>query len=280
MHVRLTPPRLSATKSPDADDVVIAIAVVAVDCEAEHEAPHGSITPVTVNKLEVAEVSPGAVAARSYPAPALSICRFPNAALPFELAMVVVPVSVPPPGLVPIEIVTSVPFAETSAGLSGWLFASSSCTVSGSPLELNPVRMWEVTAVWAGCPVKARLHFPVTGTLSGAELHWTSLVSPKVSVPDTPQTSVPAVTQGASAVTYTVKVLPALLGRSSVTVEAGNVETEVPLGPEAAVIEKSAGALNVRLTSLSFWSLSVTWNAYCCPVPAAALTGGVTGVTM
>jgi hypothetical protein len=140
--------------------------------------------------------------------------------------------------------------------------------------------MSEFTAVsLAGCPVKARLHSPVTGTLNGEEAHWTSLVSPMLSTPDTPHTSELAATQGASAVTSTVKVLPALLGRFSVTEEAGNSETEVPLGPEAVVIEKSAGALNVRLASVSFGSLSVTWNAYCCPVPAAALAGGVTGVT-
>ena len=224
-------------------------------------------------------MKPEALAARSYPAPALLICRFPKSATPFELLTVVVPASVPPPGLVLIETVTGVLLAEKSAGLSGSLFASSSCTASGEPVELNPVRMSEFTAVWAGCPVKARLHFPVTDTLSGEELHWTSSVSPRLSVPDTPQTSELAATHGASAVTSTVKVLPALLGRFSVTEEAGSVEAEVPLGPEAPAMTKSAGAVKVRLLSVSFGSLFVTWNAYCSPVPAPAVAGAVAGVT-
>ena len=89
----------------------------------------------------------------------------------------------------------------------------------------------------------------MTDTLSGEELHWTSLVSPKLSMPDTPQTSELAATQGASAVTSTVKVLPVgSLGKFSVTEEPGSAETEVPLGPVAAVMTKSVGAVNVRLT--------------------------------
>jgi len=127
---------------------------------------------------------------------------------------------------------------------------------------LNPVRMSEFTAVWAGCPVKARLHFPVTDTLSGEELHRTSSVSPKLSVPDTAQTSELAATHGASAVTSTVKVLPlGSLGRFSVTEETGSDETEVPLGPVAAVMTKSVGALNVTLTRCSDGSLFVTRKA-------------------
>ena len=142
------------------------------------------------------------------------------------------------------------------------MFASNSCTASGEPVELNPVRMSEFTAVWAGCPVKARLHFPVTDTLSGEELQWTSLVSPKLSMPDTPQTSELAATQGANAVTLTVKVLPVgSLGSFSVTEVPGTAETEVPLGPEAPVMTKSAGAVNVRLLSVSCVSLFVTVNA-------------------
>ena len=157
---------------------------------------------------------------------------------------------------------TGVPLAEKFAGLSGPLFASTNCTASGDPVELNPVRMLELTAVWAGCPVKARPHFPVTDTVSGEELQSTSLVSPKLSTPDTPQTSELAATQGVCAVTSTVKVLPRpLLGKFSVTEEPGSAETEVPLGPVAAVRVKSVGAVNVRLRSASCWSLFVTWKA-------------------
>ncbi len=207
-------------------------------------------------------VKSGAFATRSYPTPALLICTFPKSATPFELLTVVVPLSVPPPGLAWIETVTGVPLAEKSAGLSGSLFASTSCTASGDPVELKPVRMLEFTAVWAGCPVKARLHFPVTDTVSGEELQWTSLVSPKLSIPDTPQTSELAATQGVCAVTSTVKVLPVgSLGKFSVMEEPGSAETEVPLGPEAAVMTKSAGAVNVRCLSVSFGSLFVTWKA-------------------
>ena len=122
--------------------------------------------------------------------------------------------------------------------------------------------MSEFTAVWAGCPAKARPHFPVTDTLSGEGLHWTSLVSPRLSVPDTPQTSELAATQGASAVTSTVKVVPVgSSGRSSVTEEPGLAETQLPLGPEAPVMTKCAGAVNVRLRSVSCGSLFVTRNA-------------------
>ena len=75
--------------------------MVAVDCDTEQEPlPQAWIWPVIVKKLEVAEAKPGAFAARSYPAPALLICRFPKSATPFELVTVVVPASVPPPGLV------------------------------------------------------------------------------------------------------------------------------------------------------------------------------------
>jgi hypothetical protein len=140
--------------------------------------------------------------------------------------------------------------------------------------------MSEFTAVWAGRPVKARLHFPVTDTLSGEELHRTSLVSPRESMPDTPQTSELAATQGACAVTSTVKVLPVgSLGSFSVTEETGSDEIEVPLGPVAAVTTKSVGALNVRLTRCSFGSLFVTWKAYTSPVPAPTVAGLVAGVT-
>ena len=207
-------------------------------------------------------MKPDALAASSYPAPALLICRLPKSATPFELVTVVVPASVPPPGLVSIETVTWVRMAEKPAGLSEALFASRSCTASGEPVELNPVRMSEFAAVWAGCPVKARLHFPVTDTVSGEELQWTSLVSPKLSTPDTPQTSELAATQGVCAVTSTLKVLPVgSLGKFSVTEEPGSAETEVPLGPEAAVMTKSVGAVNVRFLSVSFGSLLVTWKA-------------------
>ena len=174
----------------------------------------------------------------------------------------VVPASVPPPGLVSIEIVTWVRLAEKSAWLSGSLFASASCTASGAPVELNPVRMSEFTAVWAGCPVKARPHFPVTDTLSGEDVQRTSLVSPRLSMPDTPQTSELAATQGASAVMSTVKVVPVgSSGSFRVTDEPGRAEPEVPLGPEAPVMTKRPGAVNVRLRSVSCWSLFVTWNA-------------------
>ena len=98
----------------------------------------------------------------------------------------------------------------------------------------------------------------MTDTLGGEELHWTSFVSPKLSMPDTPQTPELAARQGASAVTSTVKVLPALLGRYSVTAEAGRPETEVSRGPDAPVTTKSVGAVNVRLRSVSFGSLFVT----------------------
>ena len=157
---------------------------------------------------------------------------------------------------------SGVPLAEEFAGLSGSLLASRSCTASGDPVELNPVRMSELTAVWAGCPVKARPQLPVTDTVSGDELQCTSLVSPKLSTPDTAQTSELAATQGVCAVTSTVKVLPRRsLGKFSVTEEPGSAETEVPLGPVAAVRTKSVGAVNVRLRSASFWSLFVTWKA-------------------
>jgi hypothetical protein len=121
--------------------------------------------------------------------------------------------------------------------------------------------MGEPAAVWAGCPVNLRLQFPVTDTLSGEELQWTSLVSPRLSLPDTPQVSELAAAQGVCAVTSTVKVLPVgSLGKFRVTEEPGSAETEVPLGPEAAVMTKSAGAVNVRVLSVSFGSLFVTWK--------------------
>ena len=94
---------------------------------------------------------------------------------------------------------------------------------------MNPVRMLELTAVWAGCPVKARPHFPVTDTVSGEELQSASLVSPKLSTPDTPQTSELAATQGVCAVTSTVKVLPRpSLGKFSVTEEPGSADDRGP----------------------------------------------------
>jgi hypothetical protein len=268
-------------KSPGAGDVVVAVPdVVADDADPEHAVLGGQgwNEEAIVKASEGAGVIPWLAAIRVYPMPGWLICRFPKSATPLELLTVVVPASVPPPGLAPIETVTGVPLAEKSAGLSGSLFASDSCTASGEPVELNPVRMSEFTAVPAGCPVKARLHFPATDTLSGEELHWASSVSPKLSVPDTAQTSALAATHGASAVMSTVKALPALPGRFNVTEEAGSTEAEVPLGPEAPVTTKSAGAVKVRLLSASFGSLFVTWNAYCSPVPARAVAGAVAGV--
>ena len=84
-------------------------------------------------------------------------------------------------------------------------------------------------------------------------------------MPDTAQTSELAATHGASAVTWTLKALPVLPGRFSVTEEAGSVEAEVPPGPEAPVITKSAGTVKVRLLRVSFGSLFVTRNPYCPP---------------
>ena len=107
--------------------------------------------------------------------------------------------------------------------------------------------------------MNARLHFPVTDTPSGEGLHLTSFVSPRLSMPDTPQSAEPAARQGVNALTLTVKV-PHSGGRPSVTEEAGSAETEVSPGPEAAVMTKSVGAVNVRLRSVSSWSLFVTWN--------------------
>ncbi len=81
-------------------------------------------------------------------------------------------------------------------------------------------------------------------------------------MPDTPQTSELANTQGANAVTSTAKVLPVgSLGRLSVTDESVSAETEVPLGPVAPVMTKSVGTVNVRLTRYSCGSLFVTWKA-------------------
>jgi hypothetical protein len=262
LQARLTPARLSVRKSPDADDVVTDAVVVAVDCDAEQELPQAWIWPVIVKTTGVAEVKPGALAPRAYPTAALSIrsawlpCTFPKAATPFELVIVVVPVSVPPSGLVAIKTVTGVPLAEESAGLRELLFASTSCTVSGEPVELNPVRMSESTAVSAGFPVNLRLHCPVTDTVSGEEFHTASLLS-KLSIADNPHAPELAV-QGASAVMSTVKGLPALPGRVSVTEEAGSAEYVAPVGPLAPVMTKSAGAVNVSCSSVSFGSLLVT----------------------
>jgi len=61
--------------------------------------------------------------------------------------------------------------------------------------------------------------------------------------------------------------------------EEGSAEAEVPLGRDAPVRTKRAGAVNVRLWSVSFGSLFVTWNAYTAPVPAPAVAGEVAGVT-
>ena len=72
----------------------------------------------------------------------------------------------------------------------------------------------------------------MTDTLSGEELQCTSLVSPRLSTPDAPQTSELAATHGASAVTSTAKVVPVgSLGSCSVTEEPGSAETHVPSGP-------------------------------------------------
>ena len=154
---------LAVMKSPGAGDVVVTVPdVVADDADAEHAVLDGQgwSEEAIVKRAETAGVKPGAFAARSYPTPALLIRRFPKSATPFELLTVVVPASVPPSGLVPIETVTGVPLAEKSAGLSESLFASNKCTASGEPVELNPVRMSEFTAVSAGCPVNRSLHCP------------------------------------------------------------------------------------------------------------------------
>ena len=154
---------LAVMKSPGAGDVVVAVPdVVADDADAEHAVVDGQgwSEEAIVKAAEVAEVIPGLVATRVYPMPGWLICKFPKSAAPFEVLTVAVPASVPPPGLAPIETVTGVPLAEKSAGLSESLFASNKCTASGEPVELNPVRMSEFTAVPAGCPVNMRLHCP------------------------------------------------------------------------------------------------------------------------
>ena len=154
---------LEVMKSPGAGDVVVTVPdVVADDADAEHAVLDGQgwSEEAIVKAAEVAEVIPGLVATRVYPMPGWLICKFPKSATPFELLTVVVPASVPPSGLVPIETVTGVPLAEKSAGLSESLFASNKCTASGEPVELNPVRMSEFTAVSAGCPVNRSLHCP------------------------------------------------------------------------------------------------------------------------
>src|SRR5262245_26455730 len=61
---------------------------------------------VILNPTLVAAVRPALDAINVYPVPDLSIERLPNVATPATAATVEVPVSVPPPGFVPIAIVT------------------------------------------------------------------------------------------------------------------------------------------------------------------------------
>ena len=209
-----------------------------------------------VKGFEGAEVvKPDALATRVYPVPALSICRLLKSAIPFELRAVL-PVRVPPPGLVWIETMTEVLLAEKSALSSGLLLKSKSCTAMGSPVDLNAVVMGDPAAVSAGSFAKARLHCPVTDTLSGVELHMASLLS-RLSLSD--KLHVPeAAVHGANTVMSTLKGLTVLLGTVSVTEEAGSAESVVPVGPVAPVMTKSPGAVNVSCWSVSFGSSLVT----------------------
>src|SRR5690348_5510379 len=61
---------------------------------------------VMVNLAVAAPMTPGAVAVSVYPVPGRSMVRLAKVATAFTALRVVVPPSVPPPGLVPITIVT------------------------------------------------------------------------------------------------------------------------------------------------------------------------------
>ena len=90
-------------------------------------------------------------------------------------------------------------------------------------------------------------------------------------MPDTPQTSELAATRGQRRDVDGKGACRRLLGSFSVTEDPGTAETEVPLGPEAPVMTKSAGAVKVRLLSVSFVSLFVTVEGI---VVARPCTGG------
>src|SRR3954454_6006993 len=65
----------------------------------------------------VAVIDPVLVAARVYPLPALSIARLPKVATPLTAFTVVLPLSVPALGLVPIAMVTDAVFPEIALPL-------------------------------------------------------------------------------------------------------------------------------------------------------------------
>ncbi len=70
-----------------------------------------------------APASPGAAAVRVYPVPALSMLTSVNVAIPFTVVRVMVPAMVPPPGFVPMPIVTTTGAVPT-------VFPKASCTVT------------------------------------------------------------------------------------------------------------------------------------------------------
>ena len=113
--------------------------------------PQAWICPVIVKKLEVAGVKPGVFAARAYPAPDLVDLQVPEVGDPVRASDRGGAGQRPAAGIGLDRDRDRGPLEEKSAWLSGSLFASTSWTASGEPVELNPVRMSEFTAVWAGC---------------------------------------------------------------------------------------------------------------------------------
>src|SRR5688572_22307527 len=123
-----------------------------------------------VNAELDAPVSAPDAAVRVYPTPALSIERLENVATPLTAATVVVPESVPPPGLVPIatvmlavELVTVFPNASCTATCTAGLIAAPAVALVG----------WTVNAsrdAAAGVMLNADEVAPVSGAAAAVSL--------------------------------------------------------------------------------------------------------------
>jgi len=118
------------TVSPTAGEASSTLAVTARSAETG--------AAVTVNGALVAPVSPGALAVSVYPAPGWEIRRFAKVATPATAVAVVVPESVPPPGLapsaivtVPVNVGTVPPPLSTARTVTGGEIGDPTCVVPG-----------------------------------------------------------------------------------------------------------------------------------------------------
>src|SRR4029077_12565385 len=135
-----------------------AVAVVGCTEKTRCEAAPG----VMLNAVLVAPVGPVALAASVYPVPTLSILTFVNVATPLTAATLVVPASVPPPGLaaiasatLPLNSVAGFPCASCAATCIAGVIAAPEVPLEGWPVNTS-------CAAAPGVMLNAALVLPVS----------------------------------------------------------------------------------------------------------------------